>query len=529
MTAAFAITVLFRFLGAGLYVFLTGVLWGQRRKTPAGWTAVALMASLGVWDVAFFPLPSWLAAAVALGALGHLARLAWRLADRQLAAGLAINAALWVAALAVGFERPAAALVSLFPGLYLGWLFYWKQPFGLTLSSRSLFAVALGIFAALYLLGVRLAAEQVERRTGGGFRWALELSLLFGAGLLWIPVYAWISRFLSSRARVYAEFSRALEQASLILEMPKRLRFLERKLVEQFGLRRAAVLPDGRAEAAEGYNHTIPLGTGPGVMLLDSPPGRRLEEDEAILRAVAPQIAQSVEACRLIEEKIGLERQLARQENLAQLGEAAATLAHEIKNPLSSIKTLARLMREDEAVQASHGESLQFIESEAGRLDRSVRQLLGFARASEERNEDVDLTGLLRELSGLVARQSHADGIEVRCGIEDGLILRQSNRELLSQAILNLLLNAAQASPNGGAVTLEARREGAHIAIAIADSGPGIPESLRDRIFDPFFTTRQRGTGLGLAIVRRNLRLLGGDVRFEFPESGGTRVRLVLG
>lgn len=528
MTTPFAITVVFRFLAAGLYVFLTGVLWGQRHRAPAGWSTVTLMAALGIWAVALHPLLSWCAAAAALAAMSSLARLAWREPDRELAGGLVFLCLLWIAALAAGFDEPGAAIVVLFPGLYLAWLFYWKQPFGLVLTNRSLFAVAMGIFAALYLLAVRLGAEQVERRVGGGFRWAVELALLFGAGLLWIPFYAWISRFLSGRARLYSEFSHSLEQASLILDLSKRLRFLEQQLAERFQLRRAALLPEGTAESARDYNHVLPLGSGPGLMLLDTGTRRPLEDEEAVLRALAPQIAQSIEACRLVEEKIGLERRLARQENLAELGQAAATLAHEIKNPLSSIKTLARLLREDEAVAETHGKDLEFIEAEVDRLDRSVRQLLGFARSNQELNEEVDLSALVRELCVLVGRQARPDGVEVRCDIEQALRVSSANRELLEQAILNPILNAVQASPSGSIVEVTARRQ-SRTVITIRDHGPGIPEHLRERVFDPFFTTRQRGTGLGLAIARRNMRLLGGDMQFEFPAEGGTLVRLTVG
>lgn len=499
-----AIPIVFRFLGAGLYVFLAGVLWSQRRTKPAGWAALALLVALGVWDAA----PVLLVGVAAAVAWANLTRVAWAAKRRDIAGGLAGLGVVWMAS-----SGALAAAASIAPGLYLAWLFYWQRPFGLVLTNRSLFAVAMGIFAALYLLAVRLIAEQVERRAGA-MRWAVELALLFWAGLLWIPFYAWLSRFLSSRARALSETAGSiLEEASLYLELPKRIAFLERRLAEQFHLRRVMLSQND----AEGYNYRFPL-PGGGVMLVDSAPRQHLGDDEALLQALAPQIAQSMESGRLIEEKIVLERQLARQENLAALGEAAATLAHEIKNPLSSIKTLARLMREDAGVAESHGQDLEFIESEVDRLDRAVRQLLGFARANQQLNEDVDLAAVVREVCEVVGRQSRAARVEVRCEAPPGMVVRDSNRELWQQVLLNLVLNAAQASPEGGVVEVRA----AAGSITVMDHGPGIPVEMRERIFDPFFTTKQRGTGLGLAIVRRNLRLLGGEISFEFPERGGT-------
>jgi C4-dicarboxylate-specific signal transduction histidine kinase len=104
--------------------------------------------------------------------------------------------------------------------------------------------------------------------------------------------------------------------------------------------------------------------------------------------------------------------------------------------------------------------------------------------------------------------------------VESGLVLRNTNEDLLRQVFLNLLLNAAQAAKSK--VWLKAVRREGGVTVTVRDDGPGIPEHLRDRVFTPFFTTKQRGTGLGLAIVRNNLKALGGELSMECPDRGGT-------
>ncbi|MDX1984235.1 MAG: ATP-binding protein [Bryobacteraceae bacterium] len=513
-----ALAVVFRFLGAGLYVFLAGVIWGQRRTPPAGGVVLALLIAMGVWDMAWpaslHPL-GWAAAALA----GGCVILLMRVASRPFAITLGMLTAAWGLGLVAGIQSAPAAIASVAMGVYLAGAFYWKRTFGLVLTHRSLFAVALGIFSALYLAGVRLVSGLVE------WSWALELALLFGAGLLWIPVYAWITRYLSRRNEMLAAFGKSMvDDASRILDLDGRMEFIAREVVHRFGAQRASLIyRDRRTAGGEtGYPYRFPLrleNRELGLLLVDAGAHRFLNDEESLLRALAPQIAQSLEAGRLIEEKIGLERELARQENLAEMGRAAAAIAHEIKNPLSSIKTLVQLMGEDATVAGAHGDSLEFIGGEIDRLDRSLRQLLGFARAPLELTEQVDLSKLLQSLAAAMKPAIAAE-------VEPGLVLPHSNEELLRQVFLNLLLNAEQAARSK--VTMRAGRVAGGIEVHIGDDGPGIPPELREKVFTPFFTTRQRGTGLGLAIVRNNIRRLGGEISLECPEAGGTVVKVRL-
>jgi len=231
-----------------------------------------------------------------------------------------------------------------------------------------------------------------------------------------------------------------------------------------------------------------------------------------------------------VEEKISLEKALLRQEHLATLGKVAATIAHEVKNPLSSIKTLAQLMREDPDLDAQYGRDINYIIAETDRLNTCVHQLLTFSRPVPAAISEVQVSNLLGALSETLRKEYAGQGIALESAIEPGAKVSGADPQIIQQIVLNLILNAVQAAGTGGTVRLDARRVDGRIAIAVSDTGPGIPDSIRDRIFDPFFTTKQKGTGLGLAIVRKNLRHLGGEIELDSPlsKTGGTRFTITI-
>ena len=274
-----------------------------------------------------------------------------------------------------------------------------------------------------------------------------------------------------------------------------------------------------------GFNYLFPLWYEQrlaGLLFLDTSPRRFLDEDEDMLLGLSREVSHSIETCRVIEEKIGLERTLARQEHLASLGRMAATIAHEIKNPLASVKALAQLMREDPEVREKHDRDLAYMIDEADRLNRSVQQLLSFSPPLPERQQGVDLTGLLDDMAELLSRQCAGVRVRIEHEIEPQLRLERSDPEMVRQIFLNLVLNAIQASEPGGSVRLAAgmKSEG-DVIISVSDHGPGIPAGIRNKIFEPFFTTKQRGTGLGLAIVRKNVHDLRGEVEVTSPIAAG--------
>ena len=449
---------------------------------------------------------------------------------------------------------------------------------GLTIGRRFIFTMRLGATFALYLFVVRRLAGFAEDsfEVLGPL---VEVVLIFAAALVWLPLYGWISRFLAERTRIYADLSkRVLEEAAGILDARERLEFLAAGVGRSFGVRRVVVSAtnDGRLtgsygpespsldshltaleaaasrtpfEAAHvgdkktgevgalleeaGFHYVFPLryeGRLLGLLLVDCAPRQYLDEDEAVLLGLSRQIAHSIETLMLIEEKIRLERALVQQEHLASLGRVAATIAHEIRNPLSSIKTLAQLMREDGDVDARYSRDLGFIIGETDRLSGSVQQLLTFSRPAADKQETVDVAAALETALDVLARQQAQEGLRIERSIESGLRLQNTSTEAVKQIVLNLALNAVQASPAGAVVRIDARTKDGLVAIVITDQGPGISSEVRERMFEPFFTTRQKGTGLGLAIVQKNVRAMGGEIQVDSPvEAGrGTRVTVTL-
>lgn len=485
------------------------------------------------------------------------------------------------AGVAGGPDSVGAAGACLAPPLVLTWWIYRYNLFGLLIRPRLIFALKMGFLFALYLLIVKALASLIQEEFEA-FGALVELALIFAAAMVWLPLYGWMSRFLSRRTTVYAAFSkRLIEEAARILELRIRVQFLADEVGRTFGLHRALLVtggdpplvgrygPQNGAEVDSrlwqarlfslarghragmlrtsgrcdpeigsllsqlGFNYMFPLWYEDrlnGLLLLDTAPRPVLDEDEAILLGLSGQISHSLETGRVIEEKIGLERRLAHQEHLATLGGAAATIAHEVKNPLSSIKALTQLMREDPEVECRHSRDLSFILEEVDRLNRTIQQLLSFSRPGFAREQEVNLSALLVLTAEVLARE-HTGEIRIEHSIEPELQLRRASTEALEQVVLNLVLNAIQVSPPGSTVKLEARTApGGNIAIMVTDQGPGIPPEIRERIFEPFFTTRHKGTGLGLAIVRKNVQEMRGaiEVQSSIADNHGARVTITL-
>lgn len=259
-----------------------------------------------------------------------------------------------------------------------------------------------------------------------------------------------------------------------------------------------------------------------GVMLVDAPPDALTRDVRAVLEILAGQVAIAVEDCRLVAENVQLERRLAHRERLAALGQMAATVAHEIRNPLSAIKSIVQVMREDERLQKDYSRDLDLIVGETDRLSRSVTQMLSFARNAPH----ADTPRRLSEIVGAVIylHQSEANARGARIHDDSAAVeaeLDGATAGVVRDAVSNLLLNALQATPRGGVVRIEASREDdARVRLSITDEGPGVPDELRERIWEPFFTTRQRGTGLGLSIVRKRIEEIGGSASLAAKRNG---------
>jgi two-component system sensor histidine kinase HydH len=221
----------------------------------------------------------------------------------------------------------------------------------------------------------------------------------------------------------------------------------------------------------------------------------------------------------------GLQAEVARQERLAAMGTLAAGVAHEIRNPLSSIKGFATYFRGKFAPGSKDHELAEVMIGEADRLNRVVSELLELTRPSELRAVESAPAELLSHAVRLVQDDCRARGITVRKQFADiGPVFLDSDKIL--QAVLNLLLNAIQAMPEGGTLTVSAQTVKDRLEVRVSDTGHGIPKESLERVFDPYFTTKNQGTGLGLATVRTIVEAHGGRVRVVSEPGRGTEITL---
>jgi two-component system sensor histidine kinase HydH len=278
-------------------------------------------------------------------------------------------------------------------------------------------------------------------------------------------------------------------------------------------------------------------------MLIEAEPQALTSEKRAILDVLASQVAVEVESCRLIEEKIRLERELANHEHLAALGQMAAQVAHEVKNPLSSIKSIAQVMREETAL-SGYDQDLSLIVSEIDRLNRTVSQLLAFSRPSHADGQPVKLSELLDATVTIASSEAKERGVDLNIESDGEVALSGEQAGALREALSNLVLNAVQATEAGGKVVIEASvqrvvadpdvrtddRAKTTLILTVTDTGPGIPRDAQQRVFEPFYSTKSRGTGLGLAIVQRRVAELGGSIELFSPvaEGIGTTFRVAV-
>ncbi len=219
---------------------------------------------------------------------------------------------------------------------------------------------------------------------------------------------------------------------------------------------------------------------------------------------------------------------LHRMDRLACLGEMAAGLAHEIRNPLASISGAAQFLAEGDLVAPEGRRLLDIIFRETNRLNRLTNSFLLYGRPARETVEQVNAAAEVEEIVELVGRRQNLPRAEVEIDIPESAVLETEPNQL-RQILVNLILNAWQALPQqDGRITVSGRLQEGMLELKIADNGSGITPDDLDRIFNPFFTTKPDGTGLGLAIVQRLVHDLGGKVSAVSSPEHGTEFKIVL-
>jgi two-component system sensor histidine kinase AtoS len=215
-----------------------------------------------------------------------------------------------------------------------------------------------------------------------------------------------------------------------------------------------------------------------------------------------------------------------RMERLAVLGEFASGIAHEIRNPLAALKTSVQALARREQ-DPRRTQLLTEMEGEIDRLARVVSDLVDFGRPHEPTPVRVPVRELFRRITASIAPETQARGVHFSCQGNSDLAL-WADPDHVHQIVLNLTLNAVQATSAGGAVVLRATASAAQVVIEVSDTGCGIPAPLLTRVSDPFFTTKTKGVGLGLSISRQLCELNGGQMSLDSAPGQGTVVRVLL-
>ncbi|MCX7926278.1 MAG: GAF domain-containing protein [Fimbriimonadales bacterium] len=228
-----------------------------------------------------------------------------------------------------------------------------------------------------------------------------------------------------------------------------------------------------------------------------------------------------------ITEYLRLEARLSEMERLAAVGQMTATIAHEIRNPLTALRGAVELMQQEEPLPDSVNMYVEVIQQEAQRLTEIAEEFLEFAKPFHLQRRQTPVKPLLQRVLTVQEPYLKATGVKAILETPDDLEA-EIDAGRIEQAIRNLIQNAVHAMPDGGQITLRAFDAGDWVAISVQDTGSGVPPEIREKIFTPFYTTRTRGTGLGLSIVKKIVEGHGGRTTLECPPEGGSIFTLWL-
>jgi len=261
---------------------------------------------------------------------------------------------------------------------------------------------------------------------------------------------------------------------------------------------------------------------------LEFPNGKRVQISLDFIREKGTQIGalltmRDAESVRRIEDEIEMSRRLSAS------GRLTRGVAHEVKNPINAIVLHLQLLQGKlRQIDPDTRRHMDIIGSEIHRLDRVVQILVDFTRPRDLHLEETDLRPLLEDGAMLAGPDAARHGVIINCELPSEPLMVKVDTDFIKQAILNVVLNGVQAMPDGGQLTMLARREDEMVVTEIRDQGGGIPADVQDKIFELYFTTKKGGTGIGLAQTYQILQWHYGSVDFETEEGQGTTFRLRL-
>ena len=434
----------------------------------------------------------------------------------------------------------AGLLLGIVPGALL--LYYAVRRNFLEYGAQRnlMYALPVTFLALLYLALVRRVSGWLEPVVPPE---ATAAVLLFSLIFLFEPLERVIGPALHRRfqeglggvQRLSVELQQVARQgnvARLVTEAEKRIR-------EAFGLADVRVsMPRDAAtkplEAPGGLGHTaaVPLlkdGQEIGLLEASSTGSYLTGETTAALGFLAEQLPGMIDLARLIEDKLRLERELAERERMASLGQMAANVLHNLRNPLSSMKTVLQVQLEDPDLPVNVRRDSTLVVGEIDRMSTKLTQLLRYAKPSVG-GQRVAAVALANQTAVLFRHDADTRNVRFEFERPTHEIYALASDEALNEILSNLIVNAIEAQTAGGRVRLSLSRYEGRLEIVVEDGGPGISTELRAKIFQPYFTTKPSGTGLGLSIVARRVEEIGGTISCESPvrHGKGTRFRLML-
>ena len=506
------------------------------------WLALAMVISAG-WEIRFH-----------LGAANQME--SW---FHSLLAGVfAIGAALAIQLHVVGGGLPrelsniastALALLAILPSAVLIYLVQRYNFLQIGRQKNLMYAVSVTFLALLYLALVRRVGTWLAPEIPPEASAAVLLFLL----VIFIePMQRVLGRRLQETAqretdrvqRLMAEIQQQARQGNT----EKLAGFIETRVKETFEL--AAVRVNLRNEPKSGEPPGISkrkvflsegkisepfgiLGNVAGIVRVQ-PHGSVLSgETRASLEFLCEQLPASLDLCRLIDEKVRLERELAERDRLALLGQMAASISHNLKNPLGSIKTILQVQMESPELPESLRGETQIVLDEIGRLSSKLNQLLRFSRPVVRGGSvegRCDAAAVMEEVAGVLRHEAERRGVALELQVSTNGAKVAAAADAVNDIVSNLVVNALEATPRGGRVQVRAAADDGFCVLSVEDNGAGISADARERLLQPFFTTKTQGTGLGLAIVARRVAEVGGKLDWVSPASGGrgTRFRIRL-
>jgi len=252
--------------------------------------------------------------------------------------------------------------------------------------------------------------------------------------------------------------------------------------------------------------------------------GPFLKDERSLLDAIARQIAVIVEHQQAEEERARLQKQLMHADRLATIGQLAAGVAHELNEPLSSILGFAQLLKRDPGMPEGARQDIQKIVTASLHAREIIKKLLLFARQTPTFKGPVDINEVVLGAIDLFRHHFEKEGIELVCVLCHQMPVLAADAGQWTQVLVNLLVNAVQAMPDGGRLIVRTQVQDGHVVCIVEDTGVGMTEEVQDRLFVPFFTTKEvnQGTGLGLPVVHGIVTSHGGTIEVTSTPGKGT-------